>query len=106
MNPLQNIPSPQGGNAESRRHKRVNVNLDVTVIIDRGTAIKARTSNVSESGMLLRSYTGPSLPAGRLVGLRIGGVISDDHPGDIQQDYMMRVARHGGDRLALHFCQR
>jgi len=77
MDQLQSISPSEQDSVESRQHRRVNVALDVTVILDRSTSVKARTFNVSESGMLLRSYAGPGLPMGRLVGLRIGGIISD-----------------------------
>ena len=87
---------------DARRHRRVNVRLSVTVVPDRHAAFEACSSNISEGGMLLRDYSGPELAPGRLVGLNIGGVISDAGD-DAAERYLMRVVRQEGDRLALRF---
>jgi hypothetical protein len=85
-----------------RRHRRVDVRLGVTVVLDRNSMYEARTCNVSEGGMLLGEYRGPQLPPGRLIGLNMGGVISDAD-NDNAERYLMRVVRQAGETLALRF---
>ena len=85
-----------------RRHRRVDVRLSVTVVLDRNSIFEARTLNVSEGGMLLGEYRGPELAPGRLIGLNMGGVISDAD-NDNAERYLMRVVRQTGETLALRF---
>lgn len=85
-----------------RHHRRVDVRLAVTVVLDRNSMYEARTCNVSESGMLLGGYRGPQLPPGRLIGLNMGGVICDAD-NDNAERYLMRVVRQAGETLALRF---
>ena len=85
-----------------RRHRRVDVRLGVTVVLDRNSMYEARTCNVSEGGMLLGGYRGPELPPGRLIGLNMGGVICDAD-NDNAERYLMRVVRQTGETLALRF---
>ena len=87
---------------ELRRHRRVDVRLSVTVVLDRNSIFEARTRNVSEGGMLLGEYRGPELAPGRLIGLNMGGVISDAD-NDNAERYLMRVVRQAGETLALRF---
>ena len=42
-----------------RRHRRVDVCLRVTVVLERNAIFEARTLNVAEGGMLLDEYRGP-----------------------------------------------
>ncbi len=85
-----------------RRHRRVEVRLSVTVVLDRNAIFEARTCNVSEGGMLLGEYRGPELAPGRLIGLNMGGVLSDAD-NDNAERYLMRVVRQTGETLALRF---
>src|SRR5512139_3328931 len=85
-----------------RRHRRVAVRLGVTVVLDRNSLYEAHTCDVSEGGMLLGEYRGPDLAPGRLIGLNMGGVISDADA-DNAERYLMRVVRQSGDMLALRF---
>jgi PilZ domain len=103
MNQNQSPTSSSAANPlEMRQHRRVEVRLAVTVVLDRHAKFEAFTCNVSEGGMLLSEYRGPQLPVGRLVGLNMGGVISDTRTGEAER-YLMHVVRHEGEQLALRF---
>jgi len=96
------LANPPGNELDLRRFRRVSVRLRVSVVVDRQSVFEASTCNVSEGGMLLEDYRGPQLAPGRLVGINMGGVISDgDEVGN--ERYLMRVVRHEGDLLALRF---
>ncbi|MBP9032846.1 MAG: PilZ domain-containing protein [Pseudomonadales bacterium] len=97
-------PANEARGLDLRHHRRVDVRLAVTVVLDRNSMYEARTCNVSEGGMLLGGYRGPQLPPGRLIGLNMGGVICDASDGnDNAERYLMRVVRQAGETLALRF---
>ncbi len=87
---------------ENRSHRRVGVNLRAAVVLGEDEAYIAVTVDMSEGGVLLENYTGPMLRPGRLVGLNLQGVVSDDESAHSDQ-FLMRVARCEGERLALRF---
>lgn len=101
MNALQKT-TLEADNADLRRHRRVDVKLQVVMRLDRMTSCITTTRNISEGGMLLRGFQGPVLHRGRLVGIDLHGVLSDGDDTDAQR-YLMRVARHEGDIVALRF---
>jgi hypothetical protein len=89
---------------DARRFRRVVLELRAAVVLDRETACLARTIDLSEGGILLEDYHGPSLSRGRLVGVNLRGVLSDQADGDSEQ-YLMRVVCHRGEQLALRFAE-
>lgn len=102
--PAAPVSPPLRGEHDARRFRRVGVRLRVAVMIDRDTACLARTEDLSEGGLSLSDYHGPSLARGRLVGVNLRGVVSDAGDADGEQ-YLMRVVRHEGERLALRFAE-
>lgn len=87
-----------------RSFPRVNVGLRAGVLLDGDTACFARTVNISEGGMLLEDYCGPPLARGRLIGVSVRGLISDENDGDVEK-LLLRVVRHRGQRIALRFAE-
>ena len=88
--------------ADLRAHRRVDVKLQVVMQLDRTTWCITTTRNISEGGVLLRGSQGPALHHGRLVGIDLRGVLSNEGDTDSQR-YLMRVVRHQGDIVALSF---
>lgn len=101
MNAVQTT-TLEDGNTDLRRHRRVDVKLQVLMRLDRTTSCITTTRNISEGGVLLRGFQGPALHSGRLVGIDLRGVLSDEDDTDTQR-YLMRVVRHDGDIVALRF---
>ena len=101
MNAVQ-ITTIEASHGDLRLRRRVDVKLQVVVRLDRVTACVTSTRNISEGGMLLRGFEGPPLYRGRLVGIDLHGVLSDEADADTQR-CLMRVARHEGDIVALRF---
>lgn len=96
--------------ADTRRFRRVEVRLPTTIMVDRTEAYPAQTVDLSEGGALVRGYHGPTLSAGRLVGVSIQGIVSDGgadeevgEEGLFAMRLLMRVVRHETDTLALRF---
>ena len=104
MDPDEKPPEAASAEYELRIHKRVDIGLRVAIVLDRETAYMARSDNVSEGGLMVREYRGPKLVSGRLVGVNIRGVISDGGDEEPHQ-YIMRVIRHSGERIALRFTE-
>jgi hypothetical protein len=86
---------------DMRGHRRVDVKLQVEMVIDRSTSCAASTENMSEGGVLLKGFRGAPLQRGRFVGLNVRGVLSDED--EDSQRYLMRVARQDGEAVALRF---
>lgn len=96
--------------SETRRYRRVEVRLPTTIMVDRTEAWPAQTVDLSEGGAMVRGYHGPTLSPGRLVGVSIQGIVSDDgaledsaEEGLFAMRLLMRVVRHETDTLALRF---
>lgn len=96
--------------SETRRYRRVEVRLPTTIMVDRTEAWPAQTVDLSEGGAMVRGYHGPTLSPGRLVGVSIQGIVSDDgvvedsaEEGLFAMRLLMRVVRHETDILALRF---
>lgn len=97
---------------DTRRFRRVEVRLPTTIMVERTEAWPAQTVDLSEGGALVRGYHGPALSPGRLVGVSIQGIVSDDgadeevrEEGLFAMRLLMRVVRHEAETLALRFEQ-
>lgn len=87
---------------ENRQHRRVDVALSASIVLARGERYSARTVDVSEGGILIENYRGPALSEGRLVGIDLQGVVSDEDS-DEHSQLLMRVVRQIDDKVALRF---
>jgi len=99
---LQTLLSSNTSVANSRIHRRVAVNLQAILFDRHNQAHIAHTENISEGGLWLSSYQGPTLLVGDTVAISLDGVVSDQEV-DEQPNYSMRVVRQDESGIGLSF---